>query len=170
MKADLNRVTSRQKSGWQSYYCELSCWSLGASYKAPGSCFHLHPLEGVTFSSLSVCQDVPCPPVDSISYPAVAPMIIPPIQVGRQAGVEPPACAIVMATVPTCVPVVVSVSGAEGSAIMIVSFAVAQCIACITRVFPCCQTIPGRNHMWHIGQMVATHLSHWTNADPLIYF
>lgn len=121
--------------------------TLGGSHKAPGSCLHLHLLEGVAFSSSSICQDVPCPPVDTVSHPTVAPTVISSIQVSCQAGIKPPACTIVLTAVPSCVTVVVSVSGAERSAIMIITFAVAQCIACITRVFPRCQTIPGRNNM-----------------------
>lgn len=122
---------------------ELSSWSLGCSYKVPGSCLHLHPLERVAFSGSSVCQDVPCPPVDTVGHPTVAPTVIPSIEVSCQACIKPPACTIVLTTVSSCITVVVSVCCAEGSAIMVITFAVAQCIACITRVLPRCQTIPG---------------------------
>lgn len=112
--------------------------ALGCPHKVPGSCFHLHPLEGVAFSSPSICQDVPCPPVDAVGHPTVAPTVVPSVQVSCQAGIKPPACPIVMTTVSGCVAVVVSVGSAEGSAVVVVTFAVAQGISCITGVLPCC--------------------------------
>lgn len=121
-----------------TFLSSLSTLSLGGSHKAPRSCLHLHPLEGVTLSSSSIRQDVPSPPVDAIGHAAVAPTVIPPIQVSCQTGVEPPACTVVLTAVPSCVAVMVSVSGAEGSAVVIVTFAVAQCVTCVTSVFPRC--------------------------------
>lgn len=121
-----------------SFLSSLSTLSLGGSRKAPRSRLHLHPLEGVTLSGSSVRQDVPSPPVDAIGHAAVAPTVIPPVQVSRQTGVEPPACAVVLTAVPSCVAVMVSVRGAEGSAVVIVTFAVAQCVTCVTGVFPRC--------------------------------
>lgn len=161
MKADLNIEISTQKANadyiiiTMLQHLLLSKWlslSLRGSHKAPGSCLHLHPLEGVAFSSSPICQDVPCPPVDTISHSTVSSTVISAIQVSCQTGIKPPACTIILATVPSCVTVVVPVSSAEGSAIMIVTFAVAQCITCIARIFPGCETIPGGN-MWHICQM-----------------
>lgn len=47
------------------------------------------------------------------------------IEVSRQAGVEPPAGTVILATVAPGVTVVVSVGGAEGSAVVVVALAVA---------------------------------------------
>lgn len=97
----------------------------GGLWKVPRSGLHLHPLEGVALSSATVGQDVPCAPVDAVSHAAVAALVVAAVKVGRQAGVEPPACAVVLATVATGVAVVVSVGGAEGSAVVIIALAVA---------------------------------------------
>lgn len=148
MKAGLNRVMPTQKANadlWLtlqllllSFLSNSSQLSLGGPHKAPRPCLHLHPLEGVTLSSSSIRQDVPSPPVDTVGHATVAPPVIPSIQVSCQTGVEPPACTVVLTAVPSCVAVMVSVSGAEGSAVVIVTFAVAQCVTCITGVFPRC--------------------------------
>lgn len=69
-------------------------------------------------------------------------MVIPAVQVGRQAGVKPPACAVVLATVAAGVAVVVSVGGAEGPAVVVVALAVAQSVARVAGVFPRCQPVP----------------------------
>lgn len=116
---------------------------LGRPRKVPGPRFHLHLLEGVAFSSASVRQDVPRAPVDAVGHAAVTAAVIPSIQIGCQTGVEPPAGAVVLTTVSCCVAVIVSVSGAEGSAVVVVPFAVAQGVPGITGVLPCCQTVPG---------------------------
>ena len=123
---------------------DLSSLSLGWPDNVPGSCLHLYSLERVALSSSSISQDVPCTPVDTVSHPTVAPTVILSIQVSCQAGIKPPACTVVLTTVSSCVTVIVSVWSAEGSAIMVVAFAVAQGISCIARVLPSCQTIPGR--------------------------
>lgn len=142
MKAALSRVLSftvtKNITVVDMIICENCHHYLGCSNKVLGSRLHLHPLEGVAFSSSSVCQDVPRPPVDPVGHPAVAPTVIPSIQVSCQAGIEPPACTVVLTTVSTRVTVVVSVSRAEGSAVVVVTFAVAQCVACIARVLPRC--------------------------------
>lgn len=123
---------------------DLLSLSLGWPDNVPGSCLHLYSLERIALSSSSVSQDVPCPPVDTISHSTVAPTVILSIQVSCQAGIKPPACTIILTTVSSCVTVVVSISSAKGSAIMVVTFAVAQGISCITRVLPSCQTISGK--------------------------
>lgn len=56
---------------------------------------HLHPLEGVFLPAPAVCQDVPGAPVDAVGEATVAPPVVAPVQVGCQAGVEPPAGPIV---------------------------------------------------------------------------
>lgn len=114
----------------------------GILQKGPWSRLHLHPFEGVALSSATVGQDVPCPPVNAVRHAAVAPVVIPAVQVGRQAGVKPPACAVVLATVAAGVAVVVSVCGAEGSAVVVVALAVAQRVARVAGVFPRCQPVP----------------------------
>lgn len=124
--------------------CQLYS-SSRVSDKVPGSCLHLHPLEGIAFSSSPICQDIPGPPVDAISHPAVAPTVITSVWVSRQAGIKPPACAVVLSAVPRGVAVVVSVRGAEGSPVVIVAFVVTQGVACVAGVFPRRQPIPGRN-------------------------
>lgn len=151
---------------WHNYCSGLQCsifsianchHYLGCPNKVPGSCLHLHPLEGVAFSSSSICQDIPRPPVDTIGHPTVAPTVILPIQVSCQAGIKPPACTIVLTTISSCITVMISISRAEGTAIMVVTFAVAQSITCITRVLSCCQTIPGRQEK---------HMSEGCVEDP----
>lgn len=127
------------------------CSSLG-SPKVFGSRLHLHPLEGVPLPSPSICQDVPCPPVDPVGQTRVTATVISPVQVGCQAGVEPPACAIVLTTASRGVAIVVSVSSAEQSAIVVVALAVAQRVASITRVLVGCQTIPGRENVVTVWQ------------------
>lgn len=122
----------------------LTSLSLVCSHKVFGSCLHLHPLEGVTLSSSSICQDVPRSPVDAVGYPAVAPTVVPSIQISCQTSIKPPACTIVLTTTSRHVTVIVSVSSAEGPAVVVVALTVAQCITCITRILPCCQAIPGR--------------------------
>lgn len=158
MNAALTRVPSTQNA--DLLLKTITTLLLGGFYKAPGSRLHLHPFEGVALPSSTVCQDVPCPPVDTVCHSTVASMVILSVQVSCQAGIKPPACTVVLTTVPSRVTVVVSVSGAEGSAVMIVTFAVAQCIACITGVFTRCQAIPERHGIWHVCPLKRLRTQH----------
>lgn len=89
-------------------------------------------------------------------------MVITAVQVGRQAGVKPPTCAIVLATIAAGVAVVVSVGGAEGPAIVVVALAVAQSVSRVAGVFPRCQTVPATSSIfWFVRpqEQPAMHLA-----------
>lgn len=120
------------------------------SHKTAGSCLHLHPLEGVALSSSSICQDVPCAPVDPVGYAGVTSTVIPSVQVRGEACVKPPSGTVILTTVSRDIPVIVFVCSAESSAIVVVALTVAQSIASITRILACCQAIPARDDMAHL--------------------
>lgn len=103
----------------------------------------MHSLERVSLARAGVGEDVPAAPVDAVSEAAVAPMVVAPVQVGGEAGIEPPASAVVAGTAARSVAVVVAVVGAEGSAVVVVAFVVAQGVAGISAVAFGCQTEPG---------------------------
>lgn len=91
----------------------------------------------------AVRQHVPRPPVDAVGQPAVAAAVVPSVQVRGQAGVEPPAGAVVLRAVARGVAVVVAVGRAEGAPVVVVSLAVGQRIARVARVLPRSKAISG---------------------------
>lgn len=84
---------------------------------------------------------VPRSPEDPVPDSLVSLVIVLPVEVGRHAGVKPPAGAVVGPAVPGGVAVVVPVRRGERPVAVIVLFAEAESITCGARVTAYCQSI-----------------------------
>ncbi len=117
------------------YFIEIcSDYKSTFSLAPPRSSFHFNTLEWVSFPCAIVSQDIPGAPVDAICDAAVTPRIVASIEVSSQTGIKPPACTIITGTVTSSVAIMIPVICTESSAIVIVLFAVTECIASISMI------------------------------------
>lgn len=132
---------------------DIMNWSHPWVLCKPGSSHHLHAFERISLPRTGISEDVPATPIDAICESAVAAVVVASVQVGCQTGVEPPAGAVVTGTASRSVAVMVAVVGAEGSAVVVVAFVVAQGVAGIPAIAFCCQAEPGDRTGWLKGPL-----------------
>lgn len=84
---------------------------------------------------------MPCTPKNAIANPFVFLVVVLAIEIGRQAGIKPPARAVVGTTVSRGIPVIVLVWGCKELLVMVVVPAVVESISCCAAVAVDAETV-----------------------------